>query len=274
MSHVKYAIAFLGFIIVSCSFNSAFFAVKKQNMNSEIRNLNYDEIIIESKDGHKVLCHLYKPSEAVLGTIFLLQGSGDNLASWSTDAQYFVNGGYEVFMMEYRGFGADSGKATHKNVLIDAEIALLHLTNMKSVKGGKIIMLGQSYGGQIAINLTSRYPEKVVALITEGTFTSFNKEVVYQVPFIIKPFLKILAKSPYKSEELIREIKGVPVLIIHSKEDRTVPFNMGQALYSNANEPKYFWEINGEHIHGIENYPKEYMEKISMLIQGNTPGKK
>lgn len=270
MTNGRFFIVFFGFIITSCSFNSTFFAVKNQKLKSEITNLNYDEFYIQSTDDSKVYCVLFKPVKEVLGTIFFLQGSGDNIASWASYAGHFVEEGYQVFMMEYRGFGADSGKATHKNVLNDAQSALMNLTTLETVKGSKVILLGQSYGGQIAINLTSKYPDKVAALVIEGTFTSFNKEVVYQVPFILKPFLMLFTNSPYKSKDLIKEINGIPVLIIHSTDDKIVPFRMGQELYSNANSPKTFWEIKGKHIHGIQDYTKDYIKKIRMLTTGNT----
>ena len=273
MTNYKYLLIFIGIIITSCSFNSTFFAVKKQNIDSQITDLTYDTIYVNSDDRKKVFSLLFKPEKEVLGTIFFLQGSGDNVASWSTYAEHFVKEGYQVYMMEYRGFGTDTGKATHKNVLNDATHALMNLTNMETVKGSKVIILGQSYGGQIAINLTSKFPDKVATLVIEGTFTSFNDEVVYQVPFIIKPFLKVFTHSEYKSKDLIKKITGIPILIIHSREDTTVPFKMGQELYSNANSPKYFWEIKGEHIHGIEYYTQDYTKKIRMLTQSNKSNK-
>ena len=72
---------------------------------------------------------------------------------------------------------------------------------------------------------------------------------------------------------MIKKIAGIPILIIHSREDTTVPFKMGQELYSNANSPKYFWEIKGEHIHGIEYYTQDYTKKIRMLTQSNKSNK-
>ncbi len=252
-------------LTASCAFNSVFFAVEKQDLNSKITDLEYEEFYSKSDDGTEVYCTFFNSDEKAQGTIFFLQGSGDNVASWSGWARPFVKEGYQVFMMEYRGFGAASGKATHKNVLKDAQISFIKMTNLEAVKGKKVLVLGQSYGGQIAINLTSRFQDKVDALVIEGTFTTFNEEVVYQVPLILKPFLGLLTTSHYKSKNLIREIKGVPVLIIHSSEDTTVPIKMGRKLYANANSPKYFWEIDGEHIHGIEDHTKEYIDRIKML---------
>ncbi len=251
----------------SCSFNSTFFAVENQDLNATIADLDYEEIHFRSDDAYMVRSLLFKTEKRSLGTIFFLPGSGDNIASWSSYAKHLVKGGFQVYMIEYRGFGKSIGKATHKNVLKDAENALINLVKNKLKTGTKVILLGQSYGGQIAINLTSHNQGKISALITEGTFTSFNKEVVYSVPFVLKPFLAVFTKSPYKSNNLIKKIQGVPVLIIHSRDDTVVPFSMGQELFSNANSPKYFWEIQGEHVHGIEKYSEEYIEKIRTLIQ-------
>lgn len=254
-------------LLNSCSFNSTFFAVEKQDLNANITELDYEEIQFKSDDDYIVNGILFSPDDKSLGTIFFLPGSGDNMASWSSYAKHFVKGGFQVYMMEYRGFGNSSGKATHKNVLKDAENALIHLMNIQLDTSKKIMILGQSYGGQIAINLTSRHPDKIAALITEGTFTTFNKEVVYSVPFILKPFLALFTTSPYKSKKLIKKIRDIPVLIVHSKDDTAVPFSMGQELFSNANSPKYFWEIEGEHVQGILNYTEEYLERIRMLVQ-------
>ena len=251
----------------SCAYNSAFFPVEKQNLNAEIPDLDFEEIRFQFEDTLTIYGILLKPDKESRGTIFFLPGSGDNIASWSTHAEHLVKGGYQVFMMEYRGFGKSMGKATHTKVLSDAENALFELLDRNDEIDKKIILLGQSYGGQIAINLASKHPDKIAALITEGTFTSFNKEVVFSVPFYLKPFLALFTVSPYKSKNLIKQIRDVPVLIIHSKEDTVVPYNMGQQLFANANQPKYFWEIEGEHVKGIENYTAEYLAKIELLLQ-------
>lgn len=266
---MKYSLITIIFLVIlsSCSFNSTFFAIKKQNLNSKITYLNSEDIYVQSEDSKKIYCLLLKPEKQALGTIFFLQGSGDNIASWSSYTEHFVKGGYQVFMMEYRGFGKNNDKPTHRNVLKDAERALDYIIKSGKVNGNKVIALGQSYGGQIAINLTSNHPDKICALITEGTFTSFNDEATFSVPDIIKPFVKLMVYSPYKSKKLIKKISGIPVLIIHSQNDKVVPFKMSEKLYKNANSPKYIWKIQGDHIRGIEKYPKEYLEKIRILIK-------
>ena len=57
------------------------------------------------------------------------------------------------------------------------------------------------------------------------------------------------------------------VLIIHSKEDKLIPLELGKQLYENANEPKEFFEIDRPHISGISYYGKEISEKIDKMIK-------
>jgi hypothetical protein len=52
------------------------------------------------------------------------------------------------------------------------------------------------------------------------------------------------------------------VLIIHSKEDKLVPFYMGEKIYKNANEPKEFYEVDKRHLEALQYYSKEISEKI------------
>lgn len=57
-----------------------------------------------------------------------------------------------------------------------------------------------------------------------------------------------------------------PVLIIHSTEDKIIPFKMAKKLYKNANQPKELYEIKGNHIWGPILYPKQITEKISKML--------
>ena len=58
--------------------------------------------------------------------------------------------------------------------------------------------------------------------------------------------VKLLIKDKYETKNKIKNIK-FPILIMHGKKDKLVPFNMGNELYNLANEPKfkYFTEEDG-----------------------------
>jgi len=55
------------------------------------------------------------------------------------------------------------------------------------------------------------------------------------------------------------------VLITHSPTDKVVPYEMGRILFKNANEPKYFLELKGDHCLGIQNNLSEYLKMIDKI---------
>ena len=63
-----------------------------------------------------------------------------------------------------------------------------------------------------------------------------------------------------------------PLLVIHSTEDEVVPFEMGQALFDLAGEPKVMMAIDGPHLAGIANRADEIAEAIVALVQATPAG--
>ena len=97
-------------------------------------------------------------------------------------------------------------------------------------------MHGRSIGGGPAVDLASREP--VGGLILESTFTSASR------------VLTNIRIFPFDRFENINKIGSVrcPVLVIHGKKDRTIPFQHGEKLFAAANEPKVsFWVDNAGH---------------------------
>ena len=57
----------------------------------------------------------------------------------------------------------------------------------------------------------------------------------------------------------------IPILILHGKTDKIVPFAMGKKMYELANEPKYFYfQEYGEH---MINYDEKLLLALKKFIQ-------
>ena len=81
------------------------------------------------------------------------------------------------------------------------------------------------------------------------------------------PFLPVnfLLKDKFESEKKINKI-SVPVLIIHGKVDKIVPYAMGQKMYELANQPKFFYSQEyGDHM--VE-YDEQLLLSLRKFIQG------
>ncbi len=166
--------------------------------------------------------------------------------------------------MEYRGFGTSEGDASHDRVVQDARRAFLYLVGREDVKDRPLLVMGQSYGAQLAINIVANFPDEVAVLIIEGAFTSFRDIAMHTTPWVAKPFTWAFFMSPYTSTELIKDV-SVPKLIIHSLDDEVVPFSMGQQLFDQAAGQKEFWTVRGQHADALADHPNEFVSRINRM---------
>ncbi|MFC1601215.1 alpha/beta hydrolase [Candidatus Sumerlaeota bacterium] len=134
--------------------------------------------------------------------------------------------GVSVFAYDYRGYGTSEGRPTTKRALADADAALKHLVEIEGVPLERIIIHGHSVGGGPAVHLASR--NEVAGLILDSAFVSAYR-VITRLPLF--PFDK------FRNLALIDKI-DCPLLVIHGRDDKVVPFWHGQKLLAKAKEPK------------------------------------
>lgn len=247
-----------------CSFDSTFFPIDERP--DENIFASRENIVLESADGKSIHHVFIKPASDAKATIFVFHGSGSKVSNWLKLLEPLVDNDYQLFLMEYRGFGESEGQAGHEAVAADAHRALLYLVDRQDVKNKKLLVLGQSYGGQLAINVAAEYPTHVDALITEGAFSSFKDIATYSTPWIARLFTSIFFSGPYSAAKLIERVSA-PTLIIHSQDDSVVPFYMGEELYRLAGGWKEFWAISGKHTDALIDYPSEFVQKLDRMVE-------
>jgi fermentation-respiration switch protein FrsA (DUF1100 family) len=121
---------------------------------------------------------------------------------------------------------------------------------------------GQSLGGHFSTVLAAKRQKDIDALVVEGAFTSYKAMAKRAVP-VIGP---LLIKQGYRADKEISKVHK-PVLIIHSSEDKTIPFVMGWQIYEAANQPKTFYPIKGPHIRGPQLYADSIVNKIHLMLR-------
>lgn len=210
---------------------------------------------IPSSSGNKLYAWQIFPKSTSNGiSIHIFPGNACNILDNIRNAVELSKKGFKVMLIDYSGFGFSEGKATRKNVLLDGETALKFLAENTDQSKEKIILYGQSLGGNLAAVVASNHQEMLDALVIEGAFSSHKDIAAKQSGFLGS----MLVAELYSAEKSIGQFRK-SVLIIHSRADKTVPFYMGEELYAEANEPKTFIEIDQEHLAGL----KIYSEKIA-----------
>ncbi|MCX6878295.1 MAG: alpha/beta fold hydrolase [Verrucomicrobia bacterium] len=175
-------------------------------------------------------------------TCLYLHGQTHNNSTHPEHAKWLNQLGYNVLMVDYRGFGKSIGAARpgEPKLYEDAEAAWNHLTQTRGIKPQHLFIYGHSLGGAIAVELATRHPD-AAGLVTESTFTSVPDMARRKYPCLPTGWLLRLS---FDSLQKVRTLK-VPVLFIHGQLDAKVPFSMAEELYAAAPKPKQLLPIEG-----------------------------
>ncbi len=198
-----------------------------------------------------------------------LHGNDKNMGgAHDVDSATRLHGmGYNLLMVDYRGYGKSTGgEPTEAKVYEDAEAAWSYLIKQRASDAKRTFIYGHSLGGAIAIELATHHPE-AAGIIAESTFTSMvdmgKREYAY-LP------VDLLLNQRFDSLGKISSLK-IPLLLIHGTWDKRVPYQMSQQLYASAPQPKFLKLIEGGG-HGNNSLiaPLEYRAAVSEFVQRYT----
>ena len=234
---------------------------------------NYEEFYFEVDKDVKLHGVLFKPdSIQVIGTIFHYSGKGMHLmTSMQKSYKPLLEKGFQVFCYERRDFGKSTGEASSSKILKeDALFVFDSISKLEQVVNKPIIIWGQSLGGAFATMNAKERQGQVKGLILEGTFSSFpDIGKVYARALNLENFkwiVPLLMNNDFPADQEIKEL-AIPTLIIHSKSDEQVPFELAQKLYESSNKKNTdFWEIQGDHIMAIYDYEEKYVNEFLNII--------
>lgn len=203
------------------------------------RSLQFEDVKFAATDGvqlHGWFCPVDGPRAVVLmshGNAGNLTHRADEILLW----QRYLN--VSVFIYDYRGYGRSAGRPNERGVYADADGAYRWLTEVKLIPSQDIVLRGESIGAAVSLELALHVPHR--ALIMESAFTSAVEMGARTMPWIP---VRRLMRNRFESIEKISRYHG-PLLVTHGTEDSIVPFEMGEALFQGANEPKRFYAVRG-----------------------------
>ncbi|MBC9251963.1 alpha/beta hydrolase [Pseudomonas alcaligenes] len=220
--------------------------------------LEYRDIQLTAADGTRL--HAWwlpaKPGVAVKGTVLHLHGNGGNLA-WHLGGSYWLpEQGYQVLLLDYRGYGLSEGSPSLPAVYQDIEAAFAWLQQAPEVQGKPLVLLGQSLGGALAVHFLAEHPQRraqLKALVLDGVPASYRDIARYTLgsAWLTWPLQVPLAWLVPDGDSAIRampQLTGLPKLIYHSLDDTVVPLANGIRLYQAAPAPRVLQPTRGEHV--------------------------
>lgn len=229
--------------------------------------MRYEEVCIPSGSGAErgELYGWWIPAvQARVPTLLYLHGNFRNISNNIEQAVRLHKLGFNVLLVDYRGYGKSSGgEPTEAKVYEDAEAAWNYLIKQRATAPQQTFIYGHSLGAAIGIDLAVRHPE-AAGVIAEGGFTSMSAMAKREYSYL--PVDWILNQR-FDTLDKVGKLK-IPVLFIHGTWDKKVPYQMSQQLFDKALQPKFLQLIEGgEHNNNGGIAWVEYRDALNAFVQ-------
>jgi len=214
--------------------------------------LAYEEVRFKARDGVELYGWFMPAKGPALGTILQLHGNAENISTHFTSVAWLPARGFNVFALDYRGYGASEGVATLEGVQLDIDAAMRMLLARRDVDKDRIVIYGQSLGGALAAYYVphSPYRDRIRALIVESAFSDYieiarEKLADHWLTWPFQWLPKLTVDDRFSPLPEMPKISPIPLLILHGDEDVIVPVRHAKILYDAALEPKEMWIVPG-----------------------------
>lgn len=260
-----------------------YISIKPPSIKSDIipanYGLNYEEITFKTKDDLNLSGWFIPHEEKEAKTIILLHGypadKGDILP-----ATRFLHEKYNLFLFDFRYLGASEGKYSTVGIKETEDLSAA-IRFLKSRGINEVGVWGFSMGGAVALMTAPEAPE-IKAIISDSAYASLElmSYELYRMPFIRYPlgwltgvWSKLLLGIDVKKTSPKEAVKNlsIPILIIHSEEDKTIPFKNAEILQESlkGNPKAEFW-FDGRVTHGQS--AKDHQKIILDFFERNFKG--
>ncbi len=203
-----------------------------------------DVVSLETADGLR-LTSWYRPAADGLPTMVYLCGNAGHIGYRAFKVRHFLDAGYGVLLVGYRGFGGNPGRPSETGLYHDGRAALRFLEG-EGVTADRTVLYGESLGTGVAVHLAYEQAKNrpVAAVLLEAPYTSITDIAAHHYPFAPA---KWLVKDRFDTESKIAAI-AAPVLMFQAENDRITPVRYGKQLFDAAVEPKEArWFPSGGH---------------------------
>ncbi len=224
--------------------------------------LPVEPVHFSTPDGVRLTAWLVVPPADTARWILVLHGNAGNLGTPGRPEhdRQLRELGFGILALDYRGYGDSDGTPTESGLYTDARAAYDYLTSVRGVPAERIVIYGHSLGAAVAIQLATGVPAG--GLIVEGAFTSAPDRGAEVYPFVP---VRLIARNRFPSLERVKHLR-MPLLVIHGRDDQTIPIAHGRRLFAAAPEPKTFLEVAGGHDDAYAIGAREYEEGIRRFV--------
>ncbi len=243
-------VAVVALLLAGCVERMFFYPDSAQYARPEQFGLQHEDVFFTAADGSRLHGWWLPAKGTALGSALHLHGNAANVSNHLPLVAWLPAAGFNVLMLDYRGFGRSGGRPTLDGVVDDAAAALAYLRTRPGVDGTRLVVLGQSLGGATALRLLARDSSGVRLAVVEATFASYRgiaRDAAMQ-SVVLAPLVPVATPAlPAARDDPVAALASlrVPLLLVHGTADEVIPFRHGEQLAAAAPPGTVFIRVDG-----------------------------
>jgi len=216
----------------------------------------FEEINIKTADNLLLHGLLFK-ADTSKGLIFHLHGNAGSLRTWGEVAKTYTDLNYDLFMIDYRGYGKSEGKITSQDQLYQ-DLQTVYNELKTNYKESQIIVLGYSIGTGPATKIAADNNPRL--LILQAPYYNLTDMMKHFYP-VIPTFI---LKYKFETDKFIKACK-MPVVIFHGLQDEVVYYNSSVKLKEIMKSGDSLITLDGQGHNGISDHP-DYRKALREIL--------
>ncbi len=209
--------------------------------------------------GGATLSALHLQLPAPQGVVFFLHGNNGNLSTWFTNPDFYRAANYDLFMLDYRGYGKSSGRIASEAQL-RADVLAAWQTVAPQYAGKRKVIYGRSLGTALAAGLAAQVQPDLTILVSP--YCSMGQLMHAHYPLVPVALLRY----PLATCADAVEVRG-PVLLVHGEQDSLIPIENSEQLLSIAPQARLLRVPGAAHadVHQFKAYTDELLRTLKAL---------
>jgi uncharacterized protein len=220
-------------------------------------NLPFEECAFTTADQTTLHGLLFK-ADSSRGLIFYLHGNAGSLASWGSIAKTYTNLHYDLFMLDYRGYGKSGSRISSEQQFYD-DVELVYDSLLKRYDENEVVVLGYSIGTGAAARLAAFHHPKM--LILQAPYYSLARLVNHYF-YVLPPFI---LKYQFKTNKWLALCK-MPVTLFHGDRDEVIYYGSSVQLAKQFKRSDTLITLQGQGHNNMSEHPA-YPAALGRLLE-------
>ena len=220
-----------------------FYPVREHAATPPALGLPSENVSLETDDGVRLHGWLIPGLGKRSLTILFFHGNAENIGGCLDLAMLTRPAGYDLMLVDYRGYGASAGRPSETGHYRDGRAAMVYLRSRPGGAAGRIVVWGRSIGAAVAVEVAAADPAGPAGVILESPFTS-APDLLRSGGHWVLYGLSRFGTYRFDSTARIGRVRA-PLLVIHGTADEIAPFDLGRRLFDLAPGRKELVAIEG-----------------------------